>query len=185
MNRRTVRELLGLASAVALLALSGCGTEAASTASSSGGKEAVNGSAVVWPQASYKGASQATVTLPTLGVTLAAPGPDAAKRLTLTADQAYAHCATDLACPVMATGPSIMLSRITTTNGGALPASGGGVPSTVSGLAYVLQWRGVPCIASAVPGKAAPKPTTCLWIALVDATTGRSLGSGQTNVPTG
>ena len=180
-----MRAILGLASAAALLALSACGTEAASTASSGASKDGVNGSRVVWPKASYSGATTATVTLPTLGVTLAAPQADAAKRLTLTADQAYAHCATDLACPVMATGPSITLSRITTTNGGALPASGRGVPSTVSGLAYVLQWRGVPCIASAVPGKAAPKPTTCLWVALVDATTGRSLGSGQTNVPTG
>ncbi len=135
------------------------------------------GNVIVAPPAHVLGPVTRARNFPTLGNSLTPPPPSPAPALT--AHDAYERCAATLMCPVDSGGPSLSLAVVTTTNSGLrdLPT-----------LAYVLQWDAVPCTGGNNTPRAPGAPatpttkTTCTWVGLVNATTGQSMGSGQTNV---
>lgn len=141
----------------------------------------LGGNVVVAPPARFLGPLTRSTKYPTLGISLTPPPPNPAPALT--ARDAYARCASTLMCPTDAGGPTISLAVVTTTNSNL---------QDVPTLAYVLRWDAVPCTggnnAPPAPGaRAAPTTatTTCTGVGLVNATTGQSLGSGQTTTPGG
>jgi hypothetical protein len=134
------------------------------------------------PDANYTGRLTRLLSYATMGISLTPPAADAVARVDPAS--AYRRCEVDAACPSGSGGPTIFLA-LATTDGGAKVGSDGTVNRAVDHtLAYILRWQDVPC-AAAGPQVASRPATTCLWIGLVDATTGAALGSGQTNISGG
>lgn len=176
---------------VAVLTTAAC----AGTASSPGtGSQptagATSGSSVTvpgLPTAQYTGPLLHSQDFPVLGISLAPPGT---AKPQIDPASAYAKCEGALACPHSGSGPTITFARVTTQIGATVAnsTSANQAPrSPVKALAYALRWKLGTCVpAGRTPGDtSAPTPSTCIWIGLVDATSGRILGSGNTNIPEG
>ena len=111
--------------------------------------------------------------------------PDRSVIPKLDGQAAYLVCVEKLSCP--STGvraPKVTSALITTNNGGIIADHTSVTPLAVKLPGYVLQWQGIPCApagGSSVTESAASVLTTCTWIGLIDAMTGKALGSGQTS----
>jgi hypothetical protein len=130
------------------------------------------------PEANYIGRLAQPLSYATLGISLTPPPAGAVARVEPAS--AYRRCKVDAACPSGSDGPTIFLALATTDSGGTMGSDGTLHRAVDHTLAYVLRWQDVPCVAAG-PQVASPSPSTCLWIGLVDATTGAALGSGQIN----
>ncbi len=129
------------------------------------------------------GGRQKTVeNFPALGIKLEPPLPSQLPKLTELA--AYNLCGTPaLECGGPGT-PTVAFALMTTDNGGAVNKDATVTPLAVKRPAFVLRWPSTPC--TPVGGArrtvtTSTAVTSCLFISLVDAVTGKALGSAQTN----
>jgi hypothetical protein len=76
------------------------------------------------------------------------------------------------------------LAVVSSPNGSRINADATLTPTISNELAYVIVWPSVACIAVG-PAGVHQTETTCLFVSLVDATTGKFLGAGQTTSPEG
>jgi hypothetical protein len=113
---------------------------------------------------------------------LALNPPPASSVPEIAASAVYATCGVSMMCPpVSSGGPTILLAMATSGNRSADPG-GVQIPDIKGSLAYLLRWTNVPCDGGGPAGSTdSAAPSTCLWLIVVDATTGELLGDLETN----
>jgi ABC-type transport system substrate-binding protein len=176
------------AALIAVLALAACADQtngARSVAAPSGSAVSVYtpGSPVSWPPATDMGALNHSIIYSAMQLSLTPPG--AGDTPAIDAASAYGACKVDAACPTGGSGPDIVLALASSPLGGSVASDGSTQPKLQDTLAYVLTWNDVPCVGSG-PGNpkysTATAVSTCIWVAVIDANTGKSLESTDTNV---
>jgi hypothetical protein len=117
------------------------------------------------------------------GIMLSPPSPT--QLPTVSEATLPALCGQVFECPEAAGVPTIFLALITTDDGGAIQADGSVTPNASNTLGWVMRWEGVPCSpgggGSSDSTQSQSPTTSCTFIAMVDAASGRPLGSSQTN----
>lgn len=155
-----------------VLVAAACGSNqqgSAAGAPRSPGQIPATASQYSWPEPTSVSTLGRTEEYSTIGLTLAPP--PATMTAAISAKDAYSACQKKAPCPQGSGGPAIYLALATNK----LP----GHDSTPR-LIYVLRWEGIP-FESDGPAGGSPVPATpSVWLTMIDASTGESLGAHQT-----
>lgn len=135
-----------------------------------------------WPAAKYAGRLAHAISYPTMQLSLTPPSDGDSPAIS--ADSAYNTCKHDAACPIGDGGPVIVLALASSPLGGTVSPNGSTQSKLRDTLAYVLTWTDVACVGSGAGNPkyaASTQPGRCVWVVVVDATTGDVLASLDTN----
>jgi hypothetical protein len=135
----------------------------------------------------YGGALVQSVNFAHLGVQLDPPPASVSPRISW--QSANGLCASHLAvCGDYNIAPHITLALVSTDNGATINPDGSLTRTVNNELTYVMTWSALPCGPYAggpyiPPGIVRPTPpaTSCFFMTLVDANTGKFLGAGQSS----
>lgn len=139
------------------------------------------------PEFVDSGSLSETLNYPRVSLTLAPP--PAGTLASISPSLAFAHCSKDASCPDGVGPPTAFLAKATADFRSRVDANGDLVRTIDGTLVYVFRWNHVPC----QPSGPALGPTgeqtnaagerTCLWLTMINATTGDSLGTTRITDP--
>lgn len=129
----------------------------------------------------YMGPAMTTIRYPEMGITI---DPPAAATPSVSWQNAVDLCSSGQATCADKTPSTVVLGLVSTPNSARMQPDGSAQPTITRRLAYVLTWPDATCV-PAGPAGGSPTPTTCKFITLVDAITGKYMAAADTTAPTG